>query len=78
MIEPRIRTDEHAMRTNKDIYDTLISDAIRAAGVTTKKAAVEQGLRLLIRLAEQKRAIEDMRGMGLEGDLDPGRERRDL
>jgi Arc/MetJ family transcription regulator len=62
------------MRTNIEIDDTLIAEAIRATGARTKKAAVEQGLRLLIRLAEQKRAVDDMTGLGWEGDLDTSRE----
>jgi Arc/MetJ family transcription regulator len=64
------------MRTNIDIDDTLMSEAIRATGATTKKAVVEEGLRLLVRLAAQRRAVEDMMGLGWEGDLDASREGR--
>jgi Arc/MetJ family transcription regulator len=64
------------MRTNIDIDDALITEAIKATGAKTKKAAVEQGLRLLVRLAAQGRAIEDMIGLGWEGDLDASREGR--
>ena len=64
------------MRTNIDIDDALITEAIKATGAKTKKAAVEQGLRLLVRLAAQRRAIEDMIGLGWEGDLDASREGR--
>ena len=66
------------MRTNIEIDDDLIAEAIRASGAKTKKAAVEEGLRLLVRLAEQKRAVEDMTGLGWEGDLDASRQGRDL
>jgi Arc/MetJ family transcription regulator len=58
------------MRTNIDIDDTLMDQAIQASGAKTKKAVVEEALRLLIRLREQKRAVEDMRGLGWEGDLE--------
>jgi Arc/MetJ family transcription regulator len=64
------------MRTYIDIDDTLMADAIRATGARTKKAAVEEGLRLLVRLAGQKRAVEDMIGLGWEGDLDASRNSR--
>jgi Arc/MetJ family transcription regulator len=64
------------MRTNIDIDDTLITEAIHATGAKSKKAAVEEGLRLLVRLAKQQRALEDMRGLGWEGDLDASREGR--
>jgi len=64
------------VRTNIDIDDTLIADAIHATGAKTKKAAVEQGLRLLVRLAAQKRAVDDMTGLGWEGDLEVSRDGR--
>ena len=64
------------MRTNIDIDDTLMNDAIRATGAPTKKAVVEEGLRLLVRLAAQRRDVEDMMGLGWEGDLDASREGR--
>jgi Arc/MetJ family transcription regulator len=64
------------MRTNIEIDDTLISDAIRATGARTKKAAVEAGLRLLVRLANQRRAVEDMTGLGWDGDLAASRDGR--
>jgi len=35
------------MRTNIDIDDQLIQDAMREAGSRTKKAVVEEALRLL-------------------------------
>ena len=57
------------MRTNIEIDDKLMADAIRATGATTKKAVVEQGLQVLVRLAAQTRAVEDMTGLGWDGDL---------
>jgi Arc/MetJ family transcription regulator len=41
------------MRTNIDIDDDLMARAQKASGLATKKAAVEEGLRLLVRLKEQ-------------------------
>jgi Arc/MetJ family transcription regulator len=64
------------MRTNIDIDEALITEAIRATGAKTKRAVVEQGLRLLVRLAAQRRAVEDMVGLGWDGDLDTSREGR--
>ncbi len=65
------------MRTNIEIDDALIAEAIRASGAKTKKAAVEEGLRLLVRLAGQRRAVEDMTGIGWIGDLHASRTDRD-
>ena len=49
------------MRTNIDIDDELMRAAMRASGAGTKRAAVEQGLRLLIAVRGQ-RAIRRLRG----------------
>jgi Arc/MetJ family transcription regulator len=64
------------MRTNIDIDDTLMAEVMCVTAAPTKKAAVEKGLRLLIRLAAQRRAVEDMIGLGWEGDLEASREGR--
>ena len=45
------------MRTNIDIDDSLMNEALQVTGAKTKKAAVEEGLRLLVRLAAQRRAV---------------------
>ncbi|MDP2983327.1 MAG: type II toxin-antitoxin system VapB family antitoxin [Candidatus Latescibacter sp.] len=41
------------MRTNVVIDDDLMASALKAAGFKTKKAAIEEGLRLLIHLKNQ-------------------------
>lgn len=57
------------MRTNIDIDDGLMAEALAASGLPTKKAAVEEGLRALIRLGRQ-RDIRKFRGkLAWEGDL---------
>jgi Arc/MetJ family transcription regulator len=62
------------MRTNIEIDDKLMKKALRASGETTKKAAVEAGLRLLVRMQEQEKALRGLRGMGgWEGDLEQSR-----
>ena len=42
------------MRTNIDIDDTLMAEAQKASGQSTKKQTVEQALRLLIKLRQQQ------------------------
>jgi Arc/MetJ family transcription regulator len=64
------------MRTNIEIDDELLAEAMAATGHTTKRATVEAALRTLIRLRNQAAAIERMKGMGWEGDLDAMREGR--
>jgi Arc/MetJ family transcription regulator len=66
------------MRTNIDIDDKLLAKAMKESGLKTKKAAVEEGLRLLVRLRGQVKALNDLWGIGWEGDLDEMRRGRDL
>lgn len=58
------------MRTNIDIDDELLREAMALTGEKTKKAVVEEGLRRLIYLRRQGRAIDSMWGLGWEGDLE--------
>ena len=61
------------MRTNIDIDDRLMRQAMRSSGARTKRAAVEEGLRLLIRTKEQG-SIRRLRGkVAWEGDLNASR-----
>lgn len=58
------------MRTNIEIDDQLMSDALRLTGARTKREAVEMGLRTLLRLRRQEE-IRRFRGkLQWEGDLD--------
>ncbi|MBX9909632.1 MAG: type II toxin-antitoxin system VapB family antitoxin [Beijerinckiaceae bacterium] len=58
------------MRTNIEIDDELLKDAMEATGQTTKRATVEEALRRLVKDHELKRTIAEMKGLGWEGDLD--------
>ncbi|WP_374305208.1 type II toxin-antitoxin system VapB family antitoxin [Methylocella sp.] len=64
------------MRTNIDIDEELLAEAMSATGLSTKKATVEEALRTLVRQKRQRRAIADMIGLGWEGDLDASRRGR--
>jgi Arc/MetJ family transcription regulator len=57
------------MRTNIVIDDKLMRDALRATGLKTKRAAVEEGLQILVRLSKQGE-IRRLRGkLDWQGDL---------
>ena len=45
-------------------------------GQSTKKATVEEALRRVVQFNKQKLAIEQLAGIGWEGDLDSMREGR--
>lgn len=58
------------MRTNIVIDDKLMAEALKASGYSTKKEAVEQALKLLVRRSKQQK-IRELRGkLKWEGDLD--------
>lgn len=57
------------MRTNIEIEDKLIKDALRATGAKTKREAVELGLRTLVQLHAQEQAKELKGKITWEGDL---------
>lgn len=49
------------MATNLDLNDALVLRAMEVTGIRTKKALVEEALRVLIRQTEQKE-VRDLRG----------------
>lgn len=58
------------MRTNIVIDDALMAEALEATGLSTKREAVELGLRTLVRLHQQA-DIRRFRGkLDWQGDLD--------
>jgi Arc/MetJ family transcription regulator len=66
---------ETGMRTNIEIDDDLMDEAMKASGLATKRETVETGLRLLVQLKRQQR-IRSYRGkLRWEGNLE--RMRRD-
>jgi Arc/MetJ family transcription regulator len=62
-----------ALRTNIEIDDRLMHEAMQRSGARTKRAAVEAGLRLLAQTHAQG-SIRKLRGKVLwEGDLSQSR-----
>jgi len=58
------------VRTNIVIDDKLMRDTLRATGIKTKREAVEEGLRTLLRLSRQAE-IRRFRGkLRWSGDLE--------
>ncbi len=64
------------MRTNIEIEDELIQKALSLSGLKTKRAAVEAGLRLLIRVKEQEEILKLAGKVHWRGDLDESRQGR--
>jgi Arc/MetJ family transcription regulator len=61
------------MRTNIEIDDRLMRDAMRVSGGKTKRAVVEAALRLLVQTKAQA-GIRRLRGqVDWDGDLDVSR-----
>jgi Arc/MetJ family transcription regulator len=57
------------MRTNIDIDDKLMRQAMNATGTKTKKAAVEASLRKLIEVKARERALDEAMRLQEEGRL---------
>jgi Arc/MetJ family transcription regulator len=64
------------MRTNIELDDRLMEQAAKLTGHKTKKAIVDEALRVLIRLYKQRR-VRSLRGkLDWQGDLKAMREGR--
>ena len=57
------------MRTNIDIDDKLLSEAMKATGARTKREVVELGLVSLVSLKRQERVKKYRGKLKWEGDL---------
>lgn len=57
-------------RTNIDIDDELVTEAMRKYGLKTKKEAVDLALRRLVGPRLSVEFLESLEGSGWEGDLD--------
>lgn len=64
------------MRTNIEIDDALIRESMEISGLKTKKAAVEEGLRLLIKFKRQGEVKALFGQVRWEGNLDESRRGR--
>lgn len=61
------------MRTNIDIDDRLMREAMKCSGTATKRATVEAGLKLLVKTYAQT-AVRRLRGkVQWDGDLNESR-----
>jgi Arc/MetJ family transcription regulator len=66
---------EAGVRTNIELDDELVAEAMAMTGLPTKRATVEEALRVLLQ-HRRKTALADLAGLGWEGDLDAMREGR--
>jgi Arc/MetJ family transcription regulator len=64
------------MRTNVEIDDKLMCRAMALSGKPTKRAVVEEALRLAVQLKRQGEALRKLWGIGWEGNLDEMRATR--
>ena len=65
------------MRTNIVIDERLMSDVLAETGIKTKREAVEQSLKMLLRLTRQAR-IREFRGkLKWDGDLEASRDSKE-
>jgi Arc/MetJ family transcription regulator len=58
------------MRTNIVIDDKLMQEVLEKTGIKTKREAVEEGLKLLLKMKNQEKILELRGKIHWEGDLD--------
>ena len=58
------------MRTNVVIDDKLMAETLKASGANTKRGAIEEAMRLFVRLRGQERVRELFGTVNWIGDLD--------
>ena len=58
------------MRTNVVIDDKLMAETLKASGANTKRAAIEEAMRLFVRLRGQERVRDLFGTVTWIGDLD--------
>ncbi|QYU67511.1 type II toxin-antitoxin system VapB family antitoxin [Leptolyngbya sp. 15MV] len=61
------------MRTNIEIDDKLMRAVLKETGLPTKRAAVEEALKLLLQVRRQSRILDLYGKVAWEGDLDESR-----
>ena len=64
------------MRTNIELDDELIREAKELSGLPTKRAVVEEALRMMVNLKRQAKVKELFGKVQWEGDLDEMRRDR--
>ena len=65
------------MRTNIEIDDKLIKQALRLTKLKTKRAVVEAGLQMLVRVKRQEKALKLPGQVHWEGNIDDLNSRSD-
>jgi len=58
------------MRTNVVLDEELMEKAMRYTGLTTKRAVIEEALRLLVRLKSQEEVLNLRGKLHWQGDLE--------
>jgi Arc/MetJ family transcription regulator len=65
------------MRTNIEIDDHLLDQALHLTGLKTKRAVVEEGLKTLVRLRRQRKILDLAGKIHWEGNIDDIRDKSD-
>lgn len=58
------------MGVNVIIDEALLAEAVETGGLTSNSATVEEALRFFIENNRRRQALDNLAGIGWEGDLD--------
>ena len=64
------------MRTNVEIDDELMREALRLSGLKTKRAVIDAALRMFVRVKRQEDILDLAGKVQWEGNLDESRQGR--
>jgi Arc/MetJ family transcription regulator len=77
-VATKTRDAEELARTNVVLDGKLVREAMELTGISTKRALIDEALRMLIRIRKQEQIRELFGTVEWEGDLDAMREGRFL
>jgi Arc/MetJ family transcription regulator len=69
-VAAKARHSEEMVRTNVVLSDALVREAMELTGIRTKRALLDEALRMLVRVRKQERILELFGTVDWEGDLD--------
>jgi len=75
-VATRTRDIEDQARTNVVLDGKLVREAMELTGISTKRALLDEALRMLIRIKKQEQILELFGTVDWVGDLDAMREGR--
>jgi len=56
------------MRTDVEIDDVIMAEAMKVAGKATEQEAIQEAVLRMVTISRQRQALQELRGIGWYGD----------